>query len=653
LEINPLLYLLIPSIYGKMLSKEERLSFLLLYLQIQQGTCTMPSKHSERLQEAINYIKSGETEIAREIILEIIQDDPAYEKAWIWLVETVPDRENKVDILKTRLEEYPDTSPLSKIALDKIAPEVLGAIVPRSEAIIYPEGMEPRSDITEDEIQYNVTADETMNSEDWDDDHDFLSMITDEEDEVSEEDISQLTESDELFAEVSPAAPVEEELDFNFFEDIEGEDLEADDLDMFLQNEKDIAPPQQPVEGALDLEAWLAEEGVIGEKSPADLEELATLLGETEEDAEFEEEPEIDDPALRREMTVKSQSEPLKPSTSTSSSNPFLLTDNESIDLLGIDVVQENQSLDDLFNTSDSQEIDFSLLEDQELTEDDFFTPSQEIPEENVRPGDLEASLADDLRAEVLGDSLSYSQSRQQRQSQQMQSEQQKAKKKKETSSTFILGCSVLGLIIFVALLGLGYLVWQQAQNPPPPTEVPPTAVPTETPEPTATYPLVAPWLDQEESDVQGTPVPGSEILGETALIDWVAQMESVGFFCEPEEVQGEQVVTTCTVSDEAYDVIAFLAGTPDGSMSNVQMQVLSLQTDSLVFNASLNTLLSEVLSPVVTFPISGSLESDARTWFLSETANMIQNDATEASLKAFGGLTIHLQYSYFLRIDL
>jgi hypothetical protein len=636
-----------------MITKEERLSFLLLYLQIQQGTCTMPSKHSERLQEAINYIKSGETEIAREIILEIIQDEPAYEKAWIWLVETVPDRENKVDILKTRLEEYPDTSPLSKIALDKIAPEVLGAIVPRSQAIIYPEGMEPKSDITEDEIQYNVTADDTMDSNDWDDDHDFLAMITDEADEISQEDISQLTESDELFSEVSPAAPVEEELDFNFFEDIEGEELEADDLDMFLQNEKDIPPAPQPVEGALDLEAWLEEEGVIREESPKDLEELATLLGETEEDAEFEEEPEIDDPELQREMTVKSQSEPLKPSTSTSSSNPFLLTDDESIDLLGIDVVQETQSLDELFNTGDSQEIDFSLLEDQELTVDDFFTPSQEIPEESVQPDDLDASLADDLRAEVLGDSLSYSQSRQQRQSQQMEDAQLKAKKKKETNSTFILGCSVLGLIIFVSLLGLGYLAWQQSKNPPPPTEVPPTATPTETPEPTATYPLIAPWLEQEESDIQGTPVPGSEILGETALIDWVAQMESVGFFCGPEEVQNEQVVATCTVSDEAYDVIAFLTGVPDGSMSNVQMQVLSLQTDSLVYNDALNTLLAEVISPVVTFPISGSLESDARTWFLSESANMIQNDATEASMKAFDGLTIHLQYSYFLRIDL
>ena len=129
--------------------------------------------------------------------------------------------------------------------------------------------------------------------------------------------------------------------------------------------------------------------------------------------------------------------------------------------------------------------------------------------------------------------------------------------------------------------------------------------------------------------------------------------MESVGFICGPEEVQNEQVVATCTVSNEAYDVIAFLTGAPDGSMSNVQMQVLSLQTDSLVYNDALNTLLAEVISPVVTFPISGSLEGDARTWFLSESADMIQNDATEASMQAFDGLTIYLQYSYFLRIDL
>lgn len=611
----------------------------------------MASKHSQRLQEAINYIKSGETEIAREIILEIIQDEPSYEKAWIWLVETVPDRENKVDILKTRLEEYPDESPLCRIALDRIAPEVLGAIVPRNQAIIYPEGMEPKSDITEDEIQYNVTADDSMDSGDWDDDHDFLSMITDEEDEISEEDISHLKESDELFSEISPAAPVDEELDFNFFEDIDGEELEADDLNMFLQNEKDIAPPPQPVEGTLDLEAWLEEEGVIREESPADLEQLATLLGDTENDDEFEEELEIDDPELQRALAAKSQSEPLEPSSG--SSNPFLLTDDESIDLLGIDVVQENQSLEDLFTTSESQEIDFSMLEDQQLSTDDFFAPSQEIPEAAAQPDDLDASLADDLRAEVLGDSYSYNQSRQQRQASQVQSEKQQARKKKETNSTFILGCSVLGLIIFVALLGLGYLIWQQAQNPPPPTEVPPTATPSETPEPTATYPLVAPWLDQEESDLQGTPVPGSAILAETALIDWVAQMESVGFYCEPEQVQDEQIVTTCNVGDDVHDVIAFLTGSPDGSMSNVQMQVLSLQTDSLVFNDALNSLLADVLSPVVTFPLNGSLESDARSWFLTEAADMIENKATEASMQTFGGLTIHLHYTHFLRIDL
>lgn len=611
----------------------------------------MPTKHSERLQEAIKYIKSGETEIAREIILEIIQEEPSYEKAWIWLVETVPDRENKIDILKTRLEEYPGDSPLSKIALDKIAPEMLGTIVPRSQAIIYPEGMEPKSDITEDEIQYNVTADDTLDNEIWDDDHNFLAMITEEGDEVSEESLSQPKESDELFTEVSPASPVEEELDFNFFEDIEGEALRAGDLDMFLQTDKEIQPSPQPVEGTLDLQAWLEEEGVIRDETPKDIDELAILLGEIEEDVEFEDEPETDDPELQRALAVKSQSKPLTPPTS--SSHPFLLTDDESIDLLGIDVVQENEPMDELFSTNENQEIDFSLLEEQELTADDFYTPSQEIPDEIIPLDDTDSSPADDLRAEVLGDSLTYSQSRQQQQAQQKEDEQEKARKKKETSSTFILGCSVLGLIIFVSLLGLGYLIWQQSKNPPPSAEGPPTATPTETLEPTATYPLVAPWLEEEESDLQITPVPGSEILGETALIDWVAQMESVGFYCEPEEVQEVQVVTTCAVIDESFDVIAFLTGSPDGSMSNVQMQVLSLQTDSLVFNDALNTLLAEVLSPVVTFPLSGSLESDARTWFLSESANLIQNDVSEASMKAFDGLTIHLQYSYFLRIDL
>ena len=191
----------------------------------------MPSKHSERLKQAIDYIRSGEKEIAREIILEIIQADPDYEKAWIWLVETVPDRANKIDILKTRLEQYPETSPFSRIALDKIAPEVLDTLVPASEAIIYPPGMEPRSEATEDEIQYNVSIDHDDHEQFRLEEEDLIQFEEPEDSSPFEtsdsnvfHELQQKAEEDDLFAELPKEAPAEEDITFDLFEDVEAEE---------------------------------------------------------------------------------------------------------------------------------------------------------------------------------------------------------------------------------------------------------------------------------------------------------------------------------------------------------------------------------------------------------------------------------------------
>jgi len=100
----------------------------------------MPSKSSETLKQAIDYLRSGDVDTAREMILTIIDTDPAYEKAWIWLVETVAEKDGKVEILTTRLQKYPEDSPLARKALERLAPEALFSLArPKTTPFTSPE----------------------------------------------------------------------------------------------------------------------------------------------------------------------------------------------------------------------------------------------------------------------------------------------------------------------------------------------------------------------------------------------------------------------------------------------------------------------------------------------------------------------------------
>jgi hypothetical protein len=227
----------------------------------------MPSKHSEQLKEAIDLIRAGNKDAAREMILEIIQDEPQYEKAWLWLVETVANRADKVEILKTRLEQYPDDSPYSRIALEKIAPEVLDNLIPVSEAIIYPADLEPVSAPSEDEIQFDVTVDQ----------HDQGAFRPDEEDLIQFEesnDSSPFTKEELNFSdfelaegEIDPfsddltegIADTENEV-FSLFDDEEGEELQKEDMALFIGNEE-TSPfsADAQIGEEVDFESWLVD----------------------------------------------------------------------------------------------------------------------------------------------------------------------------------------------------------------------------------------------------------------------------------------------------------------------------------------------------------------------------------------------------------
>ncbi len=64
---------------------------------------------SELLVNAISLVKTGYKDQAREILFQIIQDDPHNESAWIWLVETMPTDSDRIAILEQCLKYNPES----------------------------------------------------------------------------------------------------------------------------------------------------------------------------------------------------------------------------------------------------------------------------------------------------------------------------------------------------------------------------------------------------------------------------------------------------------------------------------------------------------------------------------------------------------------
>src|ERR1035437_5896766 len=62
---------------------------------------------SEQLGNAITLVKTGYKDKARELLLQIIQDDPHNETAWVWLVETMPNDAARVSTLEQCLKYNP------------------------------------------------------------------------------------------------------------------------------------------------------------------------------------------------------------------------------------------------------------------------------------------------------------------------------------------------------------------------------------------------------------------------------------------------------------------------------------------------------------------------------------------------------------------
>jgi hypothetical protein len=72
---------------------------------------------TEKLNEAISFVRTGQIEDARQILFEYIRNDPENEVAWIWLAETLSSNQDRMKIYRSCL----DINPESKIVNMAIA----------------------------------------------------------------------------------------------------------------------------------------------------------------------------------------------------------------------------------------------------------------------------------------------------------------------------------------------------------------------------------------------------------------------------------------------------------------------------------------------------------------------------------------------------
>jgi hypothetical protein len=419
-------------------------------------------------------------EIAREIILEIIQNDPGYEKAWIWLVETVADKAGKIDILKTRLEEYPN-SPLARKAMEHLAPEMLNHLQTEKDAVYIPPSARQSQPLTEKKqaIEHDINSRDVGDDRFGFDDSDLIEF------EEPKKESGELFTGEGLFgdnqddsSEFSRLLEEEEEED--------ADEVLEQDLEAFLRGgfAADDSPQAKAGEKAdsdeMTFTNWLQGEGEE-EETPVD--ELAFLM------------------AQHAQPTDETEAD------STSASNPFVLSRDESMALFGEDVVNEPKETKDdtgtalrTMKTSDSQSAfrqeDIAAME----ADQDFFAELDMLPNETSVNADDLLELENGLRKEVVGN-------RPRPQSPSPGQDPNKSRKKKKNSrnQAFIWGCSVLAAIIVISLLGLAYLFILSPKDTP--SEPTPTATMAPSATPTEAYTLVAPWLAEKTP----TPTPEGE----------------------------------------------------------------------------------------------------------------------------------------------
>jgi hypothetical protein len=62
----------------------------------------------DRLQQAISMSRAGDKEEARQLLSKILEDEKNNEVAWLWLADTMPDDEHRMEVLQESLFYNPD-----------------------------------------------------------------------------------------------------------------------------------------------------------------------------------------------------------------------------------------------------------------------------------------------------------------------------------------------------------------------------------------------------------------------------------------------------------------------------------------------------------------------------------------------------------------
>jgi len=466
----------------------------------------MPSKFSDQLKQAIIYIKAGELEIAKEIIMEIIQNDPEYEKAWIWLVETMPNRREKVEILKTRIEQFPDSSPLAQRVLQKIALEALDDYSSEEKEPAAPL-VTSEEDPEEEETAVNDIKSEELIKKRFEpveeDDNEFedIKSLFEEpiqnEEEFLDVDVDKFDEL--LLEEIEKKNIPDDDLDINLLIDEEDYDeLLEQDLEQFLQNDLNEGYFKETIKNKMN-QTEEAEEN--------DLFELDSYLQDDDETDEDDEFSSLFSPYIESEEEAPSHPEKKQ-------SNPFILSPEESIHLFGEDVTETSKTNEEDETTSQSSNA-FSEegLEELEIDSKEFeqrlgLLSDDEMIFPDIDKGSAESVNADDMRRlledEVTGEDVVSKSSPPHKSS---KKQKKKAGKEKKDRRTFMIGCSIIAAIILLALIGLGLLFLKNWKlRPQEPTLIMlPSATPTDE------YSFEVPWLVEEAGFIT-FPMSESEI---------------------------------------------------------------------------------------------------------------------------------------------
>ena len=74
---------------------------------------------SELLQQAVAHIRAGRPADARRLLAKLLDGDPHNEAAWFWLVETMPTRDQRIEVLHQCLRFNPQ-SRQARLGLEKL-----------------------------------------------------------------------------------------------------------------------------------------------------------------------------------------------------------------------------------------------------------------------------------------------------------------------------------------------------------------------------------------------------------------------------------------------------------------------------------------------------------------------------------------------------